>query len=225
MSMPQVDESERVSHTGQVPAPDRRRLARRVRERRAELGLTQQELAGAGGPSTATLRFLENAAPIAYKGKSLRQLEQSLGWAAGSVKALLDGGEPTLLPGGPPPAQALGRELPEGAELLDMIGEQMRVAGYTPSEIVRFARDLGLPYRAELSIVQWSQVAGSLRITLGQALVTFGVVPPSELEMGAPPPSPPVRAVPPARKRALCAGAGAGPRPRCRRSSWPNWPG
>ncbi len=211
MGMLEVDESERVRHTGQVPAPDRRRLARRVRERRAELGLTQQELAAAGGPSTATMRLLENAAPVGYKQKSLRQLEQSLGWAAGSVKALLDGGEPTLAPAGAAPATlAPDTELPAGAELLNMIGEQLQLAGAAPSDIVRFARDLGLPYRAELSILQWRQVAGALRITLGQALVTFGVVPPSELEMGAPPPPPPVRAVQDIRKHALCAGAGAG---------------
>ncbi len=91
-----------------------------------------------------------------------------------------------------------------------MIGEQMLRSGHSPSDVVRFARDLGLPHRAELSVLQWSQVAATLRITLGQALVTFGVASPSELEMGAPPPSSPVRAVPPARRRALCAGTGAG---------------
>lgn len=88
--------SDRFCHTGAVPAQDHERLARYVRERREELGLTQEEVATRGGPSTATLRLIENAAGAAYKAKSLRQLEDGLGWARGSAIAVLGGGVPSL---------------------------------------------------------------------------------------------------------------------------------
>jgi transcriptional regulator with XRE-family HTH domain len=73
---------------------DWERLARYVVERRDQLGLTQEEVAVSGGPSTATLRLIEKSAQDAYRAKSLRQLEDALRWAPGSVRAVLDGGEP-----------------------------------------------------------------------------------------------------------------------------------
>jgi X-X-X-Leu-X-X-Gly heptad repeat protein len=76
---------------------DWHRLARYVRERRERLGITQEEAATRGGPSTATLRLIENAAQTSYRAKSLRQLEDVLEWAPRSVQDILDGGEPRLL--------------------------------------------------------------------------------------------------------------------------------
>lgn len=57
--------------------------------------MTQEEVATSGGPSTATLRLIENASPTTPRPKSLRQLENALEWAPGSYRALLAGGEPT----------------------------------------------------------------------------------------------------------------------------------
>ncbi len=74
--------------------PDRARLARYVRERREALGMTQEEVATSGGPSTATLRLIENASPSTPRLKSMRQLENALDWEPGSVRAILRGGEP-----------------------------------------------------------------------------------------------------------------------------------
>lgn len=74
---------------------DRERVARRVRERRQELGMTQEEVATSGGPSTATLRAIENASPVIPRLKSQRQLENALEWEPGSYRALMRGDEAT----------------------------------------------------------------------------------------------------------------------------------
>jgi hypothetical protein len=72
------------------------RLARIVRERREDLGITQEQVAGNGGPSTATLRLIEGAAQETYRAKSLRQLEIGLRWMPGSVRSVLNGGDPVV---------------------------------------------------------------------------------------------------------------------------------
>jgi transcriptional regulator with XRE-family HTH domain len=77
-----------------MPSPDYARLGRYVRERREQLGLTQEEVAGRGGPSTATLRLIENVTGTGYRPKSLRQLADALRWTADSPHAVLYGGEP-----------------------------------------------------------------------------------------------------------------------------------
>src|ERR1700693_3871198 len=75
------------------------RLGTCVRERRRELGLTQGDVAARGGPSTLTQRYIEGAQHTSYNAKSLRQLEDALGWARGSVRDVLAGGEPRLAAG------------------------------------------------------------------------------------------------------------------------------
>jgi transcriptional regulator with XRE-family HTH domain len=71
-------------------------LARLIRDRRAELGLTQREVHNIGGPSPATLYQLESGHPGSYRAHILRRLERALGWAAGSVRRALAGGLPVL---------------------------------------------------------------------------------------------------------------------------------
>jgi hypothetical protein len=80
--------------TGQ--SGDWSRLARYVIDRRNELGLTQEDVRAAGGPSTATLRNIEGALQDSYKPGSLAKLERVLGWATGSVRKILDGQEPGI---------------------------------------------------------------------------------------------------------------------------------
>ncbi|MFC5184413.1 hypothetical protein [Actinomadura harenae] len=77
------------------PIEDWQRLAECVSQRRAQLGLTQEDVRAAGGPSTVTLRYIESASQDSYKSNSLTRLERALDWAAGSVEAVLAGGEPT----------------------------------------------------------------------------------------------------------------------------------
>ena len=71
-------------------------LARLIRERRAELGLTQREIHSVGGPSPATLYQLESGQRGSYRPHILRRLERALGWDAGSVRRVLAGGVPLL---------------------------------------------------------------------------------------------------------------------------------
>lgn len=83
---------------------DWRRLADHVTTRRTQLGLTQGQVQAAGGPSVATMRLIEGAIQEGYRPNILGRLEQALGWKAGSVAAILTGGEPTEIPGQPQPA-------------------------------------------------------------------------------------------------------------------------
>src|SRR2546423_14773005 len=64
-------------------------LARLIRERRAELGLTQREVHSVGGPSPATLYQLESGHRGSDRPPMLRPLERALGWGTGSVRRAL----------------------------------------------------------------------------------------------------------------------------------------
>ena len=77
----------------QMSPPDYPRLGSYVRERRTELGLTQEEIATRGGPSTATLRLIEGGKGP-FRAKSLRQLADALHWTPESPRAILAGREP-----------------------------------------------------------------------------------------------------------------------------------
>lgn len=84
-----------VAVTGDKPAWQA--LGRYVTRRRDELGMTQSDVQAAGGPSTATVRNIENATQTSYRSGVLAALERALRWAPGSVEAALAGGEPTPL--------------------------------------------------------------------------------------------------------------------------------
>jgi transcriptional regulator with XRE-family HTH domain len=71
------------------------KLGQQVRDRRAELGLTQAEVAERGGPSVETLRALENDRSKRLSPRVRRALERVLQWETGSIDAVLDGGVPT----------------------------------------------------------------------------------------------------------------------------------
>lgn len=75
-----------------------------IRERRAELGLTQREVHSFGGPSPATLYQLEAGRPGSYRPHILRRLERALGWGPGSVRRALAGQLPVLDSDGEPVA-------------------------------------------------------------------------------------------------------------------------
>ena len=88
---------------------DWRRLARFARDRRGDLRLTQGEVSASGGPSISTLRLIEGALqPSGFRPAILRALERALQWERGSVRAVLDGGDPTPLTAGDEPARPGG---------------------------------------------------------------------------------------------------------------------
>jgi transcriptional regulator with XRE-family HTH domain len=72
------------------------RLGRAVKRRRLGLGLSQAEVNAAGGPSVGVISKLENAKQDFYEDRVYADLEKSLGWQAGSVDAILAGGDPTI---------------------------------------------------------------------------------------------------------------------------------
>lgn len=84
---------------------DWRRLAEATRDRRVELGMTQEDIRSAGGPSTATMRLIEGALQESYQPATLRDLELALRWERGSVARLLAGGNPVPFAGDMPPRQ------------------------------------------------------------------------------------------------------------------------
>lgn len=78
------------------------RLGHYVRRRRLEMGgLSQPDLVARGGPSVSVLSKIETGAR-AYGDRVIVKLEEALGWERGSVRAILDGGEPTVKAASPP---------------------------------------------------------------------------------------------------------------------------
>lgn len=112
---------------------DWQRLADDVRLRRGDLGLTQEEVAAAGGLSTATLRLIEGAKQPGYRPRVLRDLERGLQWERGSVRSILDGGDPLpaaedpTLPGiAPAPAEAAPGPDPIAVRIGEAIADELR---------------------------------------------------------------------------------------------------
>jgi transcriptional regulator with XRE-family HTH domain len=64
-------------------------LAQVVRERRENIGLSQEEVYEYGGPKKSTVGKIENARETSYSTRTLQQLEEALGWDRGAVDQLL----------------------------------------------------------------------------------------------------------------------------------------
>jgi transcriptional regulator with XRE-family HTH domain len=79
-----------------VPIDITPRLAQRVEEEREKRGLTHDEIAAAGGPSSPTMTKIASGEGR-LSDKSARLLEGVLGWPRGSVRAISVGQEPSLL--------------------------------------------------------------------------------------------------------------------------------
>jgi hypothetical protein len=90
--------------TSRAVTQDWRLLADAVIKRRTDLGMTQQDVQAAGGPGTATLRNIEGAHQMSYRGVILGRLERVLRWEPGSIDAILAGGDPTPIKTNPTPA-------------------------------------------------------------------------------------------------------------------------
>lgn len=70
------------------------RLAREVRRRRSELGLSQAALARRGELSLATLGAMERGKPRAYTAQTLAALDRALNWEVGHAQGILDEQKP-----------------------------------------------------------------------------------------------------------------------------------
>jgi transcriptional regulator with XRE-family HTH domain len=80
---------------------DWERLAGAIQARRQVLNLSQQQLANAAGVARTTVKNLEGARTPTRLPSSVAAIERELGWKAGSARAVLAGGEPTLTPNEP----------------------------------------------------------------------------------------------------------------------------
>jgi hypothetical protein len=67
-------------------------LAKAVRARRADLGLSQGGVAAAGGPSDFVISRVENNEEPRPRLDTLRKLDRGLRWEPGTSEAFLDGG-------------------------------------------------------------------------------------------------------------------------------------
>ena len=79
----------RVNAPNEGPA----RLDFYVSERLAVLHMTRAELARRGGPNRSTLHK-STTGSRSMSAATLARLDEALGWAHGSARAILDGGEP-----------------------------------------------------------------------------------------------------------------------------------
>lgn len=65
------------------------RLGRAIVAQRNRLGLSQEDISAAGGPSHATLRRIERGEPGPYQSRTLERLEAVLEWKVGVIDAIL----------------------------------------------------------------------------------------------------------------------------------------
>jgi hypothetical protein len=87
-----------------------------VRERRAELNLTQSEVTDRGGPSVPALRMIENNRAGRLSPRMRHALERALQWRPGSVDALLAGGTATPIEQSPQTPPSVPPPSPPGAD-------------------------------------------------------------------------------------------------------------
>jgi transcriptional regulator with XRE-family HTH domain len=71
-----------------------RRLSRKIRTHRVRNGWSQAELARRAGTSTKSALTAESGKPPTRMPPSLERIADALGWAEGSINAILEGGEP-----------------------------------------------------------------------------------------------------------------------------------
>jgi transcriptional regulator with XRE-family HTH domain len=76
------------------------KLAAAIRAAREARGLTQSQLAELAGISEGSVQNLESGNPRSRMPQTLVKVEPHLGWAAGSGRIILDGGEPIAAPSG-----------------------------------------------------------------------------------------------------------------------------
>lgn len=124
-----------------------------VRDRRAELGLTQTDVDELGGPSVLTLRAIENNRAGRLSPRLRRSLERVLKWESGSIETVLEGGAPKEVqqpstPSPPPPSPggdrfALARRVLSMKETFGKHRDQMEQSAREAlsEEITRSARE------------------------------------------------------------------------------------
>lgn len=106
---------------------------------------TRHDLAEAGGFSTRFLGDIERGRRDNYDPVYIALLEKALGWATGSVKAILAGGEPIE----PPPTSGMPTTEDAEIELEIQMIEESDLPERQKREMIRFARQLQHRQQAE----------------------------------------------------------------------------
>ena len=106
-------------------------LAKAVRTRRADLGLSQGGVAAAGGPSDVVISRIENNEEPRPRLDSLRKLDRGLRWEPGTSEAFL-AGEPI-----PEPSPVVPRvRVKRGGECIDVDPNAPSAPRITPEEML-----------------------------------------------------------------------------------------
>ena len=122
------------------------RLAAAIKAAREARGMTQVELADAAGVVETTVQNLEDEnRTYARTPPSLKHIERALGWAPGSVTAVLEGGEPTSMP-------ESSQEAPDMAEGMPLLMSSELRQGKVVDTVVA---DLSRPGARSKFLVIW----------------------------------------------------------------------
>lgn len=106
------------------------RLGRALAAARNAAGLTQKEVAVAIKASRQPVQAIERGAEFEKITGTMRSYARLVGWADGSIEAVLDGGEPTLQADITPEAPARTQQIPDGlpVSILEEIAEGRLIA-------------------------------------------------------------------------------------------------
>lgn len=120
------------------------RLANAIKRRREALGLTQVQLADLASVTDTTIRNLEGGRAFKRPPASLPAVEHGLGWAPGSARAILAGGEPTLRDGAPVDAPAKAEPPGALAGLPASVLDELAVGEVYATEIHDLSQEGGI---------------------------------------------------------------------------------
>jgi len=98
-------------------------LGAAVKARRKALGLSQVELGEAAGAGRSSVQKVERNQGFELSAGMLALIERGLGWSAGSIQAVLEGGEPTLASQEPAPEDSRRPLVGLPASVLDELAD------------------------------------------------------------------------------------------------------
>lgn len=153
------------------------RLAGAIRAAREALGLTQAALAERAGVSEGSVQNLESGKSRTRISPSLAKIEAALGWAVGSGRAILDGGEPPQAQEAPAARRddRLRRKLPlrivdeleSDDPLLDSTVIQLPGVDGARMTVVVHGRPDATPQQIQEALLAWRQAEERLRRVQG----------------------------------------------------------
>lgn len=83
-----------VPRINNLPVDDWHRVGQRARERREELGLSQEKVGHDAGVSAYTIRLIEKGERGSFRAATMRAVSTALGWDPGAIEAIRQGKEP-----------------------------------------------------------------------------------------------------------------------------------